>query len=175
MTAKTLALPLAPRVLYLFGLTGVGKTYVGAILGERAGFHVYEADGDLPDAMREKVRRGEPWTEEEWTGFYVLIRDRIRELLKTHPRVVVTQATYRRDHRELIKTATDRPDDVELIWVVADRDINLDRIRRRNDYVTIEYFNLSLPFFETPPENTPRIVNNTDADEIVRQLTVLFG
>lgn len=172
MILDRIELPRAPRVLYLFGLTGVGKTFVGSIIGEVADFHVYEADADLPVAMREKVARGEAWTEDEWTGFYFIIRDRVRELLETHRRVVVTQATYRRDHRELMRSACD---DLEFVWITADRAINLDRIRARNDYVTVEYFELSLPYFEEPPDGTKRIVNDTDAAAIVRQLTELFG
>lgn len=175
MPLPLLPLPRASRVLYLIGLAGVGKSYVGDLIGARAGYHVYHADGDLPEEMREAVARNEPWTEEQIDAYYRIIRDRILELGRLHDKIVVTQATYFQKHRDLM---TGSVPGLEILWIVADSEVNLQRIRERKDFVTVEYFEATKPYFEAPPAETKRIVNDGgDAGDnaIVRQLLELFG
>ncbi len=59
MAEMKIKLPKAPKVLYLIGLAGVGKTYVGKLISEFADYHLYEADETLPNEMREAVKRNE--------------------------------------------------------------------------------------------------------------------
>jgi len=59
--------------------------------------------------------------------------------------------------------------------VVADHEVNVRRIRERKDYVSVEYFESTLHYFEKPPESTKRIVNNGDDFEIIRQLIEHYG
>lgn len=165
-------LPRAPRALYLIGLAGVGKNHVGDLLGRLCGYHVYHADEDLPADMHEAVAKNELWTEEQVDGFHAIIRRRTQELLEAHPRVVVTQATYFQKYRDLLRETVP---DVEILWVVADHEVNVRRIRERKDYVSVEYFESTRHYFETPPESTKQIVNNGDDAEILRQLIAWYG
>lgn len=165
-------LPRAPRAFYVVGLAGVGKNHVGDLLGRLCGYHVYHADEDLPADMQRAVQNNELWTEEQVDGFHSIIRRRTQELLQTHPKVVVTQATYFQKYRDLMRGAVP---DIELLWVVADHEVNVRRIRERKDYVSVEYFEGTLHWFETPPEGTKRIVNNSDDFEIIRQLVAYYG
>jgi gluconate kinase len=167
-----IALPRAPRAFYLIGLAGVGKNHVGDLLGRLCGYHVYHADEDLPADMQQAVQRNELWTEEQVDGFHALIRQRTQELLQAHPKVVVTQATYFQKYRDLMRQEVP---DIEILWVVADHEVNLRRIRERKDYVSAEYFEGTLHWFEKPPEATKRIANNSDDFEIIRQLIEHYG
>ncbi|MES1240695.1 MAG: shikimate kinase [Acidobacteriota bacterium] len=164
-------LPQAPRILYLIGLAGVGKNHVGDLIGRRFGYHVYHADADLPAEMHEAVANNVLWTEEQVDGFYTRIRQSVRELAAIHPRIVVTQATYFQRHRDLMREAFP---DVELLWIVADHEVNVLRIRERKNYVTVEYFEETRHFFETPPEGTKVIVNDGDDSDILRQLAACY-
>ncbi|BAX53158.1 hypothetical protein PDPUS_1_01784 [Photobacterium damselae subsp. piscicida] len=47
----SLNLTYAPNVLFLFGLSGAGKSYVGDVIGQHSGWHVYHADEDLTQEM----------------------------------------------------------------------------------------------------------------------------
>ena len=163
---------MAPRALYLIGLAGVGKNYVGDLIGRLWNYHVYHADDDLPADMREAVDKNVLWTEEQVDGFYALIRRRALELLEAHPKVVITQATYFQRYRDLMREAIP---DIEFLWITADHDVNVRRIRERSDYVSVEYFESTLSYFETPPEGTKTIVNNGDDSEIIRQLVAWYG
>lgn len=168
----TLHLPRAPRALYLIGLAGVGKNYVGDLIGRLYGYHVYHADEDIPLEMQEAVQKNELWTEEQVDGFHAIIRRRTRELLEVHPRVVVTQATYFQRYRDLLR---EEVPEIEILWIVADHEVNVRRIRERKDYVSVEYFEATLHYFEKPPAHTRAIANNGDDEEIVRQLIEHFG
>ncbi|HEX3126780.1 MAG TPA: shikimate kinase [Thermoanaerobaculia bacterium] len=165
-------LPRAPRVLYLIGLAGVGKSYVGDLIGRTFGYHVYHADDDLPAEMHEAVANNVLWTEEQVDGFHAMIRRRILELAQVHPRVVVTQATYFQRYRDLLREAIP---DIEILWVVADHEVNVRRVRERKDYVSVEYFEETRHFFETPPEDTKTIVNDGDDSDVLRQLIAWYG
>lgn len=172
MEELVIDLPRAPRALYLFGLAGVGKNHVGDLLGRLCGYHVYHADEDLPAEMHEAVRKNELWTEEQVDGFHAIIRRRTRELLEAHPRVVVTQATYFQKYRDLLRAEVP---DIEFLWVVADHEVNVRRIHERKDYVSVEYFEGTLRYFEEPPEGTKKIVNDSDDVAILRQLIACYG
>ncbi|HWM91542.1 MAG TPA: hypothetical protein VN493_12320 [Thermoanaerobaculia bacterium] len=165
-------LPHLPRALYIIGLAGVGKNHVGDLIGRLSGCHVYHADEDLPADMRDAVDRNELWTEEQVDGFYSIIRRRALELLEVHPRIVITQATYFQKYRDLIREAIP---DIELLWVVAGQDVNLRRLRERGDYVSVEYFEKTRLYFETPPEPTKTLLNDGDDSDIIRQLAALYG
>lgn len=167
-----LQLPRAPRGLYLIGLAGVGKNHVGDLIGRLFGYRVYHADSDLPADMQEAVAKNELWTQEQVDGFHAIIRRRTRELLEAHPRVVVTQATYFQRYRDLM--AEEVPE-IEFLWIVADHEVNVGRIRDRKDYVSVEYFEATLHYFEKPPAGTKTLWNNGSDEEIVRQLVAYYG
>ena len=117
-------------------------------------------------------RKERLWTEEQVDGFHAIIRRRTQELLQAHPKVAVTQATYFQKYRDLMREAVP---DIEFLWVVADHEVNIRRIRERKDYVSVEYFESTLHYFEKPPESTKKIVNNSDDFEIIRQLMAYYG
>ncbi len=85
---------------------------------------------------------------------------------------MVTQATYGQKYRDLMLEAIP---ELEFLWITADNEINIDRIRERNDYVTVEYFEISRQYFEPSAEKTRIIVNNGDEKDIIRQLIDFYG
>lgn len=165
-------LPNAPRVLYVIGLAGVGKTYVGKLISEFADYYLYEADETLPADMREAVERNEEWTEVQLDNYYSAIRENILKLINIHPKVVVTQATYFQKYRDLMLETIP---DIEFLWVKADYETNIKRIIERDDYVSVEYFDKSSVYFEPSEIETKIIVNNGDKAEIIRQLVDFYG
>jgi len=137
-----------------------------------ADYYVYDADDDLPLDMRKAVEKNESWTEEQRDNYYNMIRSRIFNLASIHPKLVVTQATYRQVHREIICGAFS---DISLLWVIADHDLNVQRIRERDNYVSVEFFERTKVFFETPSEEVKVIYNNDGDADIIRQLIALYG
>ena len=168
MSIKQIYFPKAPQVIYIFGLTGVGQTFVGKIFSEFAGYYLYEADETLPKEMREAVEKNLEWTETQLDGYYDLIKENILDLIKVHPKIVITQATYFQRHRDMMIAAI-------LLLVTADYGINVKRIKERNDFVTVEYFKLSRRYFEPAKARTKVLENNTGKAEIIKQLQKFYA
>ena len=100
--APALDLRHAPPTLFLFGLAGSGKSFVGNLIGAHAGWHVYHADDDLTDEMRQALAEHRPFTGPMRDRFFAIVVERIRALQREHPRLVVTQAVYKRQHRDYL-------------------------------------------------------------------------
>jgi len=50
-------------IIFLFGLLGCGKNYVGKIF-EEFGFHLYDADKDLTPRMKRAIAKQQAFTEQ---------------------------------------------------------------------------------------------------------------
>jgi gluconate kinase len=162
----------APSTLFLFGLAGSGKSYVGNLIGERAGWHVYHADDDLTDEMKLALAEHRPFTGPMRDRFFELVVDRILHLQQQHARLVVTQAVYKQQHREYLLAHIPG---IELICVGADDATILHRINRRSDGITVASAAALRADFEAPDAGCRTIVNNSDAAAVVQQLNRHYG
>jgi gluconate kinase len=162
----------APPTLFLFGLAGSGKSYVGNLIAERAGWQVYHADDDLTDEMKLALAEHRPFTGPMRDRFFALIVDKIRQLQQRHARLVVTQAVYKQQHRDYLLAHIP---DMELVCVGADDATIIQRINRRSDGITVASAAALRADFEEPASGCRIIVNNSDAAAIVRQLNDHYG
>jgi gluconate kinase len=170
--ALRLDLSRAPSVLYFYGLAGAGKSYVAELVGRLAGWHVYDADEDLTPELRQALAEKRHFTVEMRDRFFVVVSSRIIELAKTHDRLAVSQATYRRRHREYL---TSHIPGLELIWVRARDETIMNRLRRRGGEVTPEYATLMKLGFEPPPAGAKILENDGGEAEVVSQLNRMYG
>jgi gluconokinase len=166
------ALPRAPSVLYFYGLAGVGKNFVGDIAGRLTGRHVYHADVDLTEEMRKAIADQRPFTPEMRDRYYAIVADRIAELRREHGALVVTQGTYKNQHRDYLMS---RVPDMDMICVVADDALILDRLRARGSELTPDYAARIKANFEPPAKGAKTILNNAGEDEIAKHLASLYG
>ncbi|HSB94870.1 MAG TPA: hypothetical protein VLC91_00365, partial [Spongiibacteraceae bacterium] len=65
----------APATLFLFGLAGGGKSYVGNLIGRLAGWRVYDADDDLTDEMKQALAEHRPFTPPMRDRFFEIVID----------------------------------------------------------------------------------------------------
>ncbi len=87
-----------PNILFLFGLSGAGKTFCGHLLSDRLGYFCYDLDRDCTPAMQEAIALGRPFTEEMRDEFFKIVCRRIEELKGEHSKLVVMQAAYKERH-----------------------------------------------------------------------------
>ncbi len=161
----------APDVLFLFGLAGAGKNFVGDLFGTYSGRHVYHADTDIPKSMQDAIAERRTFTEQMRDEFFEVIRRKMATLQSEHPQLIVTQAAYKQRHRDFI---TQHIAGVQFIHVTANDELILKRLNRRGDWISPEYASQMRAQFEAPSSQCPEIANNGTSAEILLQVEQLF-
>lgn len=167
-----LTLNSAPKVIYLFGVAGSGKSHIGQLIAKHSDYQAYEADNDLTAEMQVAIQNKQHFTDAMRDRYYQLILSNIKSLLSKHSRLVVMQGTYKQRHRDLLQQALG--DDLALVEVSADQKIILDRLKTRGTLVDPEYANYIAINYQPPTQHTPKIINNSDESDIIRQLNQVF-
>ena len=100
-------------IYFLFGEMGSGKSWLAERLAEEMDITYLEGDHSLPSYLIDKIQGRRILTVDEVEDFvrHYLIPD-IQKALVTGD-LVVSQALYRREHRQIIERAIDEP----IIWV----------------------------------------------------------
>jgi gluconate kinase len=168
----TLDLTHAPAALFLFGLAGGGKSYVGNLIGRLAGWFVYHADDDLTDEMKLALAEHRPFTEPMRDRFFAIVIENILALQKQHPQLVVTQAVYKQRHRDLL--AAQIPN-LELVCVTATDTVIFQRIKKRDEGITIESAAALRADFQIPAPSCKVITNDGGTTDIIRQLNHYYA
>lgn len=159
------------KVIYFFGLAGVGKNFIADYLGKQLAVEVYHADSDLTSAMRDAISRKEIFTPEMRDEYYAKIAEIINLKVKETGRLVVTQGTYKREHREML---AEKVPGLFLVWVDAPMSTILERLKARGDAISEDYGAKISKGFEAPDEETPRLINIGDVAEVGTQIELIL-
>ena len=114
-------------LLYLYGLPGVGKNYIGKIFEEQFKFYFQDADKYLPFKMKKNLQRGEHFTKKDVKNYHYIIAKKLYHLSKKYNNLIISQASLFKDHRQIIK---DKNPLVEFIYIKSDRDTIINRINK---------------------------------------------
>jgi gluconate kinase len=156
-----------PPILFLYGLAGSGKSFAGDLLGRMTGVSVYHADIDLTAEMRSAVSEGRPFTEEMRDRYFGIVIERIKRQRELHPHLVVTQAVYKRKHRDYIRQSLP---EVRFVCVQASDDVRIQRLIDRGDQITPEYDAVIRVNFEPPAEGDEILWNEGDEAALAAEL-----
>jgi gluconokinase len=117
---------MAPRVLLLMGVSGSGKTTVGALLAGRLGWPYAEADDFHPAANIAKMASGHPLTDEDrWPWLQAICAWVDGQLARGEPGVVTCSA-LKRAYRDVLR----RPE-VQLVHLQGSRELIAARMAAR--------------------------------------------
>jgi len=126
-----------PVVIVVMGVSGVGKTTIGAMLASRLGWAYYDADDFHPAENVEKMSRGIPLTDEDREGWLEGISALIRNRVEDDAPAVVSCSALKESYRRKLEIAADR---VALLYLKAPKDVVEERIRNRSGH----FFNPAL-------------------------------
>lgn len=160
-----------PPVLYLFGLTGVGKNWVADLLGRLSGRTVYHADSDMPEEMLEAIKAGRSFTPDQRSAYFQVVTSRIIELKTAHAEIIVTQATYKEEHRKLL---TQKIPGIGILHIAAPDDLILARLMQRGDSISPDYAAKIRRNFEAPDGRYPVLHNDQGEDRVITQILALY-
>ncbi len=150
--------PRAPRILLLMGVSGSGKTTTGARLSRKLGWDYRDADSFHPAANIEKMRRGQPLTDEDrqpWLGAIAAWIDQRRA--SDTPGLVSCSALKRAYRQVLIGERRD----VALVYLKGEKALIADRLeRRRAHFMPAALLDSQFAALEEPgADEAPIVVN----------------
>ena len=116
------------RVLVLMGVSGSGKTTVGALLAGRLGWSTAEADDFHPPGNIAKMRSGMPLDDADRMPWLEAIAAQIDRWRSEGIRGVITCSALKRRYRDVI--VGDRRD-VRLVFLQGERELIADRLAAR--------------------------------------------
>lgn len=121
----------APIVIVMMGVSGVGKTTIGTLLADRLGWGYAEGDSYHPPQNVEKMRAGTPLDDADrgpWLAAIAADIDRWRE---SGQGMIVACSALKRSYREILIGG--RPD-VLLVRLAGDEALIRARMETRTDH-----------------------------------------
>lgn len=157
----------------LFGKAGSGKSYIGRVASLTYGFHLYDADEDLPEGFRKAIENREKVTDEVREQYIETIITTVRRLMLIHENICISQALMRNKYREKILQAIPS---VEYVWVDAPDDTILLRLENRaGHFAPRSYAEMANRIFEIPTVAHVRFENGNDPARFDDQMKAIFG
>ena len=157
-------------ILIVMGVAGSGKSTIGQLLADRLGCVFYDGDDFHPAANVEKMRRGQPLTDEDRAGWLSALADLILACLQRHQTAVIACSALKQSYRDQLQVT----DEVRFIYLRGAYDLLEARLRERTGH----YMPRSLLASQFAALEEPRDALTLDVSappeqivaEIVRQL-----
>ena len=123
-------------IIVVMGVTGAGKTTIGRLLAEELAWTFFDADDFHPQSNVEKMRRGEPLTDDDRVAWLESLEGLIRENLRAASNIVLACSALKASYRSRLLINAQ----VRLVYLKATRSLIQQRLAERRGH----YMNLSL-------------------------------
>ena len=117
-------------ILIVMGVAGSGKSTIGQLLADRLGCTFYDGDDFHPAANVEKMRRGQPLTDEDRSSWLSALADLIRACLQRHETAVIACSALKQSYRDQLQVS----DEVRFIYLRGTYDLFEARLRQRTGH-----------------------------------------
>jgi gluconokinase len=142
-------------ILIVSGVSGCGKTTVGALIAGRLHWRFADADTFHPLANVEKMRAGTPLTDEDRMPWLQAIGAWMDGLIEAGESGVITCSALKRSYRDLLMAG--RPT-ATMVFLEVSRKILMQRVSARPDHFFPEkLLNSQLEALEMPSPDEPRV------------------
>lgn len=162
-----------PERLIVMGVTGSGKTTVGALLAGRTGGVFLDGDDYHPTENVAKMSSGTPLNDEDRWPWLDRLGLEIEAAVKTRGSVVLACSALRRVYRDRITSAcAEAP---LFVHLAGSRDLISGRMAARRDhYMPVGLLESQIQTLEPiePDENAIVLKIDAPADEIVERILV---
>jgi carbohydrate kinase (thermoresistant glucokinase family) len=156
-------------IIIIFGVSGAGKTTVGKLLAHQLHWRFIEADDFHPSANIEKMRNGQPLTDEDRWPWLEKLRQQIKALLAARESGVLACSALKRTYRERLRVCGS----VRFVFLRGDYALVERQLRSRHAHfmnpalLTSQFDALEEPCAD---ENVLTVQLGRDAEEIVTEI-----
>lgn len=139
------------RQIVVMGVSGCGKSLIGAALAEAAGLQFIDGDALHPPENIEKMRRAEPLTDEDRAPWL----DRVGAELAKGDKVIACSA-LRRTYRDRIRSVAP---EVKFLYLHGTPEVLLQRVTGRDGhFMPPALLSSQLATLDVPTEDEPHFV-----------------
>jgi gluconokinase len=150
----------AHHALVIMGVSGSGKSTVGALLAKRLGWEMTEGDSLHPPANVEKMRKGIPLDDADRAPWLERIGEQLKAWAAAGRSGVVTCSALKRAYRERILAA--RPDAC-FVFLKASEALIAKRVSaRHHEYMPASLLHSQFATLEEPLPGEPVITIDAD-------------
>jgi gluconokinase len=169
--------PEAPwrAAIVIMGVTGAGKSTVGALLAAQLDRALVEGDSLHPPANIEKMSHGTPLDDADRLPWLKAIAARIDAARLARQPIVVTCSALKRSYREIL---ADHHDDVGFVYLKGAKDLIAGRLAaRKGHFMPPALLDSQMAALQEPGADEPSMVIAIDAppDDIVRTIVAGFA
>ena len=159
-------------IVLLMGVSGAGKTTVGALLARELGWELVDADDLHPAANIEKMRSGKPLDDRDRAPWIAAIAARIRRLLDEGRGAVIACSALKAAYRAQLLVDPAR---MRLVHLTGDPALIAARLSARKDhFMPAGLLSTQLAALE-PPEDAIRVDIGGTPEEIVAAIRRALG
>ncbi|MFZ7088414.1 gluconokinase [Curtobacterium sp. RRHDQ10] len=156
----------------VMGVSGSGKSTVGAALAEHWGDDAEFVDADSlhPEANKDKMAAGIPLTDEDRWPWLDLCARRIHEVQATGKRCVMANSALKRVYRDRLRSVDE---DLFIVSLSGPHELIADRQRhRQHEYMPNSLLDSQFATLEPLQSDEPGVVVHIDGpvDETVRDI-----
>ena len=113
------------------GVSGCGKSLIGAALAQALGLEFVEGDGYHPRENVERMSRGIALTDEDRAGWLRALAGRIQEGRRQETGIVVTCSALKRSYRDVLRGGAS---DLRFVFLKGDQALIAERLAARRGH-----------------------------------------
>lgn len=140
------------RLIIVMGVSGSGKSTIGAGIADALGVEFIDGDSLHPPANKEKMRAGTPLVDEDRWPWLAAVAAALKASADANGRVVGACSALKRAYRDYLTTSAGEP--IRFVHLAGEKQTILDRMnKRQHEYMPSSLLDSQFETLEAPAPN----------------------